>query len=152
MTAHRRAPRVFGENVGVAGTNGQDAMSPANEDLDSRAAVERTAGPASGRGERPSLLLESLLIRWMERLGIDRDQFENAPFLLRRLQTRCLWCGKKEECIRALNKEFDDAEWDQWYEYCPISEILVTVGAIQNCSRAAQHQRFAKVISADRCE
>jgi hypothetical protein len=135
--------------VVAGGARREDAVRPSNEDRDSRSAVEETARLASKAGERPNLALESVLLGWMERLGIDRDQLENSPWLLRRLQTRCLWCGRKEECVRALGNEFDDAVWDRWYEYCPISEILVAVGAMQNCSRAAQQLRFSKAISDD---
>jgi hypothetical protein len=54
-----------------------------------------------------------------------------------------------QDCARALDEEFDDAGWDSWYEYCSNSETLSTLGAIQNCSRAAAHLKLQEDISAD---
>jgi hypothetical protein len=108
--------------------------------------VERIPRSSSPAGEPSSSLLEFLLPGWMERLGVDRGQV--ASSLMRRLQAGCQRCSRTKDCARALDQEFDDAGWDRWYGYCSNSEILAALGAIQNCSRAAQHLKL-KAISTD---
>jgi hypothetical protein len=128
--------------------HGRDVMSPSNSDHGSGKIVERVPSSARVAVGVSGCLPEFVLTGWMERLGIDRDQVVNAPLLFHRLQSRCLRCSRMEDCARALAEEFGDAGWDSWYEYCSNSEALSTLGAIQNCSRAAAHLKLQKLISA----
>jgi hypothetical protein len=50
--------------------------------------------------------------------------------------------------MRALAHGFDDARWERWREYCPNSSTLMTIGAVQNCSRAAQHIKMPHAVAA----
>jgi len=87
----------------------------------------------------------SLLFRCMEMLRVDRDDFAQAdPLLFRELQGRCALCRVKETCVQDLASRFDDDLWDKWQAYCPNSATLRTVGAMQNCGRAAQYLKIAQ--------
>ncbi len=82
----------------------------------------------------------SLLFRCMALLQIDRDELATSdPLLFYELQGRCALCASKERCIDSQKREFDDTAWDSWHEYCPNSRTLATLGAAQNCGRAAQY-------------
>src|ERR1019366_6871223 len=75
----------------------------------------------------------SLLYRCMDMLQIDRDELaKDDPLLFHELRGRCALCRDKEECVHAQAREFDDASWDRWREYCPNSSTLRTIGALQN--------------------
>jgi hypothetical protein len=116
-------------------------MRPSNAEQDIASSVDRNHASSA-------LVEPSNLIRWMERLGVDRNELVNAPLLLCQLQTRCLRCTRKAQCAQTFKRELDDFAWDRWYAYCMNSEILTGLGAMQNCSRAAQYLKFAGTISA----
>jgi hypothetical protein len=82
----------------------------------------------------------SLLFRSMAVLQIDRNGLASAdPLLFRELQGVCTLCRSKERCVRDFAQECDDAGRQDWREYCPNAPTLNVLGAVQNCSRAAQH-------------
>jgi hypothetical protein len=56
----------------------------------------------------------------------------------------CALCCSKDKCVEDLASEFDDAQWDRWWAYCPNSATLVQIGAVQNCGRAAQHLKMPR--------
>jgi hypothetical protein len=86
-----------------------------------------------------------LLFRCMDMLQIDRDELaKDDPLLFHELQGRCALCRDRETCERELAHEFDDAGWDRWRAYCPNSATLTTIGAVQNCARAAQRLRMPR--------
>jgi hypothetical protein len=86
-----------------------------------------------------------LLLRCMDMLQIDRNELaKDDPLLFRELQGRCALCRDRETCERELAHEFDDADWTEWRAYCPNSATLTTIGAVQNCARAAQHLRMPR--------
>jgi hypothetical protein len=90
-----------------------------------------------------------LLFRCMDMLQIDRTDLANEdPLLFHELQGRCALCRDREECMRELAHEFDDARWDKWREYCPNSSTLLSIGAVQNCARAAQHIKMPRAVVA----
>jgi len=81
----------------------------------------------------------------MDMLQIDRNELaKDDPLLFRELQGLCALCRNKEECVRELAHEFDDARWDRWREYCPNSSTLTTIGAVQNCALAAEHLKMPR--------
>jgi hypothetical protein len=123
-------------------------VSPSN-DHDRGGFVERIPRSASAADGPSSPVAKSVLIRWMERLGVDQDEIANATLLLEYLQTHCLRCDRAEDCARAVDEVFDDGGWDSWYEYCPNADPLVTLGAIQNCGRAVQRLKAPIIISPD---
>jgi hypothetical protein len=87
----------------------------------------------------------SLLFGCMARLQIDRGELANDdPLLFRELQGMCALCRSKDKCVEDLASEFDDAQWDRWWAYCPNSATLVQIGAVQNCSCAAQHLKMPR--------
>jgi hypothetical protein len=80
-----------------------------------------------------------LLFHCMDKLQIDRSELDrDDPLLFRELQGRCSLCRDRLTCAAALAHEFDDAQWEEWRKYCPNAPTLDTIGAVQNCSRAAQ--------------
>jgi hypothetical protein len=90
-----------------------------------------------------------LLFRCMEMLRIDGSGLAKAdPLLVRELQDWCSLCPSTVDCIGELAHEFDDARWDEWREYCPNSSTLITISAIQNCARAAQHLKMPRSTAA----
>jgi hypothetical protein len=123
-------------------------VSPSNDHV-SGSSVELLPRSPSAANESSSPGAESVLTRWMDRLGVDTNQLPGAALLLRHLKAHCLRCDRVDDCARALDEVFDDAGWDSWYEYCPNAEPLVTLGAIQNCSRAARHLKAPIIISPD---
>jgi len=85
----------------------------------------------------------SLLFDCMDRLQIDRRELaDNDPLLFRELQGRCALCLRKAACAEDLARPFDDAGWARWQEHCPNAATLATIGAVQNCPRAAQYLRM----------
>jgi hypothetical protein len=102
-------------------------------------AIEEPAPPAA------CLYDGSLLFRCMEMLQIDRDELaSDDPLLFRELQGRCALCRDKAECVHAQARTFEDADWDRWRDYCPNSSTLTTIGAVQNCARAAQYLKMPR--------
>jgi hypothetical protein len=91
--------------------------------------------------EPPRQFLDSsLLFGCMDLLQIDRSALaSDDPLLFRELQGVCALCCCKEECVRGLAQQFDNARWDRWRAYCPNSMMLTMIGAAQNCGRAAQY-------------
>jgi len=90
----------------------------------------------------------SLLFRCMDRLQIDRRELAaDDPLLFRELQGICTLCPDKEQCVRELATEFDNARWDEWWSYCPNAAMLTVIGALQNCGRAALRLDVGKVSS-----
>lgn len=86
-----------------------------------------------------------LLLGCMGRLQIDRGELANEdPLLLREVRRVCARCRSKHECVADLAREFDDAQWDRWWAYCPNSATLARIGAVQNCGRAAQHLKMPR--------
>jgi hypothetical protein len=82
----------------------------------------------------------SLLFRHMERLQVDRDELaRDDPLLFRELQGRCTLCQSKERCVQDLGADLADVGWGNWEEYCPNARTLMILGALQNCSLAAQY-------------
>jgi hypothetical protein len=84
----------------------------------------------------------------MDMLQIDRDALaKDEPLLFRELQGRCGLCHDRERCERELTHGLDDTGWDEWRAYCPNSATLTTIGAVQNCARAAQHLKMTRSIA-----
>jgi hypothetical protein len=82
----------------------------------------------------------SLLFRRMAVLQVDRDELaSDDPLLFRELQGLCTLCRSKERCVLDLAQECDESGSPGWREYCPNAATLNVLGAVQNCSRAAQH-------------
>jgi hypothetical protein len=87
----------------------------------------------------------SLLFRHMAALQVDRSALaEDDPLLFRELQGRCTLCRNKERCIEDLAIGFGDAAWARWRDYCVNAATLTTLGAAQNCGRAAQHLKMPR--------
>jgi hypothetical protein len=157
------------ETLGVAMTSQQEhpsvlalALQWCRNRMGSRIAPPRpepnmAAAPApAAPSEMPAVAVHvlngGLLFRCMELLQIDRTELANEdPLLFHELQGRCALCRDRPECMRALAHGFDDARWDRWREYCPNSSTLTTIGAVQNCARAAQHIKMPRaIVAADR--
>ena len=104
--------------------------------FDNRAKTAPTEAPVL-----PSCFYDaSLLFRCMAALQVDRGELAaDDPLLFRELQGRCTLCRSKETCVEDLAIGFDDAGWDRWRGYCVNATTLTTLGATQNCGRAAQH-------------
>ena len=82
----------------------------------------------------------SLLFRRMAALQVDRDELaSDDPLLFRELQGLCALCRSKERCVLDLAQESDKSGHPGWREYCPNAATLNALGAVQNCSRAAQY-------------
>ena len=82
----------------------------------------------------------SLLFRRMAALQVDRDELaSDDPLLFRELQGLCTLCRSKERCVLDLAQESDKSGHPGWREYCPTAATLNALGAVQNCSRAAQY-------------
>ena len=125
------------------------AGSPLPQSKPSTAGTVERAPAMSVASETPEparyLFDGSLLCRCMDLLQIDRNELaKDDPLLFRELQGWCALCANKEECVRELAQEFDDARWDRWRAYCPNSSTLTTIGAVQNCARAAQHLKMPR--------
>jgi len=95
-------------------------------------------------GEAPDLARysydASLLFRRMAALQVDRDELSSDdPLLFRELQGLCTLCRSKERCVLDLAQESDKSGPAGWREYCPNAATLNALGAVQNCSRAAQY-------------
>lgn len=87
----------------------------------------------------------SLLFHCMDLLQIDRASLaKEDPLLFREFQGRCSLCARKEECAADLKRQFDDAGWERWSTYCPNGAMLMMIGALQNCGRAAQYLRMPR--------
>jgi hypothetical protein len=70
----------------------------------------------------------NLLLRWMDRLQVDRSDLARDDALqFRELQGVCASCRSKEECAQDLAHEFDDARWNKWRVYCPNSAVLLAL-------------------------
>lgn len=90
----------------------------------------------------------SLLFRCMDMLRIDRRRLAgDDPLLFCELQGICALCRSKEECTQDLAGKFDDVCWDEWWLYCPNSAMLTTIGALQNCNRAALQHDIGRLTS-----
>jgi hypothetical protein len=150
MTSQQEKPSVLGL-----------ALEWCRNRLGSRSAGPRSepaiagiaAGPAQAAAEIPGVTVHvlngGLLFRCMDMLQIDRAELANEdPLLFHELQGRCALCRDRAECMRALAHGFDDARWERWREYCPNSSTLMTIGAVQNCSRAAQHIKMPHAVAA----
>lgn len=113
------------------------------------AAAPTQSAAAEIPGLAAHVLNGGLLFRCMDMLQIDRAELANEdPLLFHELQGRCALCRDRPECMRALAHGFDDARWDRWREYCPNSSTLMTIGAVQNCARAAQHIKMPRAVAA----
>jgi hypothetical protein len=76
----------------------------------------------------------------MATLQVDRDELaSDDPLLFRELQGLCTLCRSKERCVLDLAQESDQPGNPGWREYCPNAATLNVLGAVQNCSWAAQH-------------
>jgi hypothetical protein len=76
----------------------------------------------------------------MAGLQVDRDELaSDDPLLFRELQGLCTLCRSKERCVLDLAQERDQPNNLAWREYCPNAATLNVLGAVQNCSRAAQY-------------
>jgi hypothetical protein len=76
----------------------------------------------------------------MAALQVDRDELaSDDPLLFRELQGLCALCRSKERCVLDLAQESDKSGHPGWREYCPNAATLNALGAVQNCSRAAQY-------------
>lgn len=98
--------------------------------------------PATSGGDMPARYCydTSLLFRRMALLQIDRDELaSDDPLLFRELQGLCTLCGSKGQCMRHFAQECDEAARQEWRDYCPNATTLNALGAVQNCSWAAQH-------------
>jgi hypothetical protein len=116
-------------------------------------AVKAERPPQSAASKIPGLVAHvldgGLLFRCMDMLQIDRtDLAKEDPLLFHELQGRCALCRDREECMRELAHEFDDARWDKWREYCPNASTLLSIGAVQNCARAAPHIKMPRAVVA----
>ena len=78
---------------------------------------------------RPDQSIDAnLLLRWMDRLQVDRSDLARDDALqFRELQGVCASCRSKEECAQELAHEFDDTRWNKWREYCPNSAVLLAL-------------------------
>lgn len=101
----------------------------------------KAATPRSGK-RRHGRFDAGLLFSRMERLQIDEDELaQDDPLLFRELQGRCTLCPSQDQCSRELASDFADIGWEN---YCLNAGMLNTLGALQNCSRAAQHLRWPR--------
>ena len=76
----------------------------------------------------------------MAALQVERDELaSDDPLLFRELQGLCTLCRSKERCMLDLAQERDQPSNPAWREYCPNAATLNVLGAVQNCSRAAQY-------------
>jgi hypothetical protein len=142
MSPQEKHPSIFASVLEWC-HNRMAASSSLPSEPSLRDAAERAA-PACAACEVPEragyFFNGGLLFRCMDMLAIDRNELaKDDPLLFRELQGRCALCLSREECVRELAHEFDDARWDKWREYCPNSPMLTTIAAVQNCALAAQH-------------
>lgn len=112
---------------------------------DTPAAVEAAPRASDGPHVEPAdsvrqLAGVDLLFRCMAMLQIDPDELAaDDPLLFRELQGLCSLCAWKEQCTDDLARKFDEVRLEKWGEYCPNAATLMAVGAVQNCTFAAQH-------------
>jgi hypothetical protein len=85
----------------------------------------------------------------MAALQVDRDELaSDDPLLFRELQGLCALCRSKERCVLDLAQECDKSgHHPGWHEYCPNAATLNALGAVQNCSRAAQYLKTPRSTS-----
>lgn len=104
----------------------------------------RQASKDSEISEAPRYFFDaSLLFRSMKMLQIDQRALAvNDPLLFRELQGVCSLCQSKKECARDLAHQGDEYPSDRWWAYCPNSDVLATIGAMQNCARASQYLKM----------
>jgi hypothetical protein len=107
-----------------------------------RARNSRFKSRRNRRTVTPVLRREPVVFLHGHAPGDQRDLAANDPLLFRELQGRCSLCRHKNECAEDLAHAFDDAQWQQWREYCPNLTVLTMIGAIQNCGYAAQHLKM----------
>jgi hypothetical protein len=120
-------PGWFDNRTEAAATGPRDPGAPGNETLP------------------PYFYDASLLFRCMAALHVDRSALaEDDPLLFRELQGRCALCRDKERCIQDLATGLCDAAEDRWPGYCVNATTLTTLGAAQNCGRAAQHLKMPR--------